>query len=148
MWVIDGSHVFRVRAIDAAGNIDQTPAQRTFTVDTKAPKVNSILPAENATGVAPAVNVHATFSEEMRADSITTDTIKLFRAGTTNPIAAVVSYDAKTVTLNPEIDLRLGTRYKAVVASGTRDLTGNRLDQDQDPTNGNQPKTWFFTIRN
>jgi uncharacterized delta-60 repeat protein len=146
----DGSHLFRVRAIDAAGNTDLSPAQRSFIVDTIAPKVNSVLPTENATGVPPAANVRATFSEAMSASSITTETIKLFRAGTTTPIAAVVSYDAqtRTATLNPDINLRLGTRYKAVVSTGTRDLTGNQLDQDQDPTNGNQSKRWFFTVRN
>ncbi len=148
--LIDGSHVFRVRAIDAAGNIDLSAAQRTFTVDTIAPKINSVLPTADATGVGPGVNVQATFSEAMRADSINTDTIKLFRTGTTTPIAAVVSYDSgtKTATLNPDIDLRLGTRYKSVVTTATRDLAGNRLDQDQDPANGNQPKKWFFTVRN
>ena len=34
----DGEHTFSVRAIDAAGNTDQTPATRTFTVDTVAPE--------------------------------------------------------------------------------------------------------------
>ena len=34
----DGTHTFRVHAIDPAGNPDPTPATRTFTVDTAAPE--------------------------------------------------------------------------------------------------------------
>ena len=33
----DGPHTVRVEAFDAAGNVDATPAERTFTVDTSAP---------------------------------------------------------------------------------------------------------------
>lgn len=33
----DGSHTLRVQAIDAAGNVDPTPAERSFRVDTAAP---------------------------------------------------------------------------------------------------------------
>jgi hypothetical protein len=52
-----------------------------------------------------------------------------------------------TATLNPENRLRLGSRYKVVVSTETRDLAGNGLDQDQDPTNGLESKRWFFTVR-
>jgi hypothetical protein len=144
----EGFHTFYVRAKDPAGNVDATPAQRSFTVDTKAPRVTSTIPNANATGVGPGVNVKATFSEAMRASSINTNTFQLFRAGTTTPIAAVVSYDAgtKTATLNPNVDLRLGTKYKAVVSTGTRDLAGNQLDQNA-TLSGKQSKVWFFTIR-
>lgn len=34
----DGSHRFSVRAIDAAGNMDKTPAETVWTIDTKAPE--------------------------------------------------------------------------------------------------------------
>jgi hypothetical protein len=35
----DGEHIFEVAAIDAAGNVDPTPARSTWTVDTTAPSV-------------------------------------------------------------------------------------------------------------
>jgi hypothetical protein len=117
-------------------------------VDTKKPAVTSVSPANNATGVGPAANVSATFSEAMRATSINTNTVKLFRAGTTTPIAATVTYGAATkrAILNPNNNLRPGTKYKVVVTTGARDLAGNQLDQ-RPAVAGNQPKVWFFTTK-
>jgi CSLREA domain-containing protein len=114
------------------------------------PKVKRVLPAQNATGIGPRANVSAFFSEAMRAGSINTNTIKLYKAGTTTAIGAQVSYDAqkKKAILNPDANLLLGKTYKAVVTTGAKDRAGNRLDQDQDPSNGNQKKVWRFTVRN
>jgi Bacterial Ig-like domain len=71
------------------------------------------------------------------------------KAGTTTAIGAVVSYNATSnkATLNPNANLQLGTKYKAVVTTGAQDLAGNRLDQNS-TTAGLQQKAWTFTIRN
>jgi hypothetical protein len=114
--------------------------------DLTPPKVKRVVPAENATGIAPATNVSAFFSEAMRAGSINTKTVRLFKAGTTTPLAAAVSYDPEKqkAILNPDANLQRGVKYKAVVTTGARDLAGNRLDQNATEEN-NQPMKWTFT---
>jgi CSLREA domain-containing protein len=116
----------------------------------KSPWVKKVVPQEEATGVDSATNVEAVFSEKMRDISIDVSAFKLYKAGTTTPIGAAVSYDAvaKRAILNPDANLELGVRYKAVLTTGAKDRAGNKLDQDQNPSNGNQPKVWFFTVRN
>ena len=121
--------------------------QLQITTDATAPTVTSVSPANNATGVGRAANVRATFSEVMRDSSINSNTFKLFRAGTTTAVGASVTYDTPTkATLNPNNNLRPGTKYKAVVTTAARDLAGNRLDQ-KPGISGNQQKEWFFTTR-
>ena len=152
-------------AVGDAGGLRES----TFTLkvvappDTTAPKVTSTVPAATAKGVAPGANITATFSKEMDPKTLittptdpanpnvgTSTTFKLMKAGTTNLIPAVVSYDptTKKATLNPNANLKLGTKYKAAVTTGAKDLAGNQLDQDQDPSNGLQQKGWSFTIKN
>ena len=115
----------------------------------RSPRVRMVAPTEDARGANPATNVNAFFSEAMRANTINANTVKLFKVGTTTPIGAQVSYDAvaKQAILNPNANLELGTRYRALVTTGARDLPSNRLDQDLNPSNGLQQKVWFFTVR-
>jgi hypothetical protein len=145
--------------IAVGGYLSDSEGTFTFqlvTADTTAPKVMSTAPGNNTAGKAPGVNVTATFSEAM--DAVTTDgdpstingtTFKLMKSGTTTAIAAVVSYDstANKATLNPNANLRLGTKYKAVVTTGAQDVAGNRLDQNSS-LSGLQQKSWTFTTRN
>lgn len=44
----DGSHTFSVRAVDRAGNVDPTPATRTWVIDTVAPSVTLSLPIDGS----------------------------------------------------------------------------------------------------
>ena len=111
--------------------------------DTIAPKVVSVVPSENAKGVAPATNVTATFSEEMLASSIKGTTFKLFKKGSTTPIQATVNYPDPnsppytTAKLDPINSLQSGVTYKAVVTTAAKDLAGNPLPQQY---------SWFFTV--
>ena len=115
--------------------------------DTEAPRVISTFPRDGGE-VGPAANIRATFSEEMRPASVM-NAFKLFRKGSTNQIAAQVSYDAATdtATLNPTNNLRRGATYKAVVTTVAKDMAGNRLDQNSSKA-GLQQKVWFFEIDN
>jgi hypothetical protein len=138
----EGGHLIEVRAVDAAGNVDGSPAQRSFTVDTSAPKIDSVLPEEDATGAARTTNVTATFSEDMDASSINGTIFKLFKKGSTTKIDAQVSYPDPnsppyTAKLDPNNSLRSGVTYKAVVSSGAKDVAGNPLQQQ---------KVWFFKV--
>jgi hypothetical protein len=138
-------------AVGDAGGLRES----TFTLkvsgptDTTPPRVTTTVPAATSTGVAPGANITATFSEAMDASTINGTTFKLFKAGTTTVIGAEVSYDpaTKKAILNPNANLKLGTKYKAAVTTGAKDLAGNQLDQDSS-LSGLQQKGWSFTIRN
>jgi hypothetical protein len=60
----EGTHTFAVRAIDAAGNVDQTPGSSTFVVDFTAPLLNASGPLVDSTnpliGLNPATGIDAT----------------------------------------------------------------------------------------
>jgi CSLREA domain-containing protein len=116
--------------------------------DTEAPKVISTFPPVAGEG-GPAANIRATFSEDMRVNTINGATFKLFRKGSTSQIGAAVTYDATThiATLNPTNNLRRGVTYKAVVSTLAKDVAGNRLDQNPS-LDGLQKKVWFFEIDN
>jgi hypothetical protein len=112
------------------------------TVDKSAPKVDSVIPKEDATGVGRTTNVTATFSEKMMASSINGTTFKLFKKGSTTKIGASVVYPDPnslpyTAKLDPTNSLRSGVTYKAVVTTGAKDVAGNPLAQQY---------SWFFTV--
>jgi hypothetical protein len=125
--------------------------------DTTSPRVTSTVPTAGATGVVPSSNLTATFSEKMDPLSITTSTFKLFKVNTdgtqtqiTN-VSVSLSTDGLKATLNPfgtstTTHLARGTKYKAVITTGARDVAGNQLDQNTVTTDGFQQKAWTFTV--
>ena len=152
-----GNYKFEVKATDSAGNVGQTPASRTWTITSTpetAPTIipNGTFPAANATNVDRTTYLKATFSEHMKADTITANSFKLFKKGSITKLAATVSYDAtaRTATLDPfgstTTRLAKGTTYKAVVTTKATDMAGNQLDQNPS-LDGLQQKKWFITTR-
>jgi probable HAF family extracellular repeat protein len=150
--VSEGTHTYTAKATDAAGNTTSASNSVSVTVDKSAPKVESVVPQEDATRVAPGVDVTATFSEGMQ-DASVKSAFKLYKKGTTTGLTATVSYDAESrkATLNPfgtsTTLLTKGVTYKAVVSTGAKDLAGNSLDQDE-RLSGSQQKVWFFKVGN
>jgi hypothetical protein len=136
----DSSHTFEVRAKDAAGNTDPTPSSRTFTVDTTAPTVGSVSPANAATEVGLSTNVEAHFSEAMDQSSISNQSFTLSKDGSPS-VAAHVSYDSTTMkaTLTPDSDLEANTTYMVTITTSVKDEAGNAITQE---------KTWSFTTAN
>jgi hypothetical protein len=94
-----GSHSFEVRAVDAAGNADGTPAGRTWTVDTTVPEVTLVNPAD---------------------DSSTSDTTPTFDGS-----AGTRAGDASTVTLRVYRPVAGGPDELVETRSATRDAGGS-----------------------
>lgn len=104
------------------------------TPDRVAPTVSSTNPANGATGVAV---ITATFSEAMNASTISTATFAVSGPGVA-PVVGTVSYNSTTytATFTPASALTASTAYAATVTTGTQDVAGNALENNQ---------VWNFT---
>jgi hypothetical protein len=121
----DGAHTVYVRATDSAANttLEANYASDSFTVDTIAPSVVSTLPANGASNVAVGTAVTATFSEAMKASTITTSSFTL------GGVSGSVSYNSGTykATFTPSANLSYDTSYTANLSTAITDAAGNPL---------------------
>ncbi len=97
-----------------------------------APTVTAQSPAANATGVAVANNITATFSEAITGFNTTTATVRVGTAANGTLVPAAVTFNATTrvLTINPNANLANDTRYTVRLAGGAtaiRDAAGNPL---------------------
>jgi hypothetical protein len=121
----DGAHTVYVRATDSATNTttEANYATDSFTVDTAAPSVTSTSPEADATGVAVSTAVSVTFSEAMKASTITTGSFTL------DGVSGSVAYDSGTytATFTPSANLAESTTYTATLSTAITDAAGNPL---------------------
>jgi hypothetical protein len=132
-----------------------TPALAQSTAaDTRHPRVTDVRPVEGATDVSilspsnPYAyhRVVAYFSEDMRERTVW-KAFRVYKKGSNTPISDyTLWYNARErkAIPEPEIALKRGVTYKAVVSTQAEDLAGNRLDQNRN-RGGLQPKVWYFT---
>jgi hypothetical protein len=134
----DGPHAFEVRALSADGRADPTPARREWLIDTKAPTVETVSPADGDTAAPADAAVSATFSEDLDPATVTDKSFTLVAETTGSPVSAKAVYDPKsrTATLTPDQALLPLTAYRATVSGEVADRVGNKMVGDH---------TWHFS---
>jgi hypothetical protein len=103
-----------------------TPALTTAARDT-APTVNSVSPADLATGIPIDTVIAAVFSKEMDPATINTATFNLQQA--TKIVSGTVTYSGAKAIFKPSSSLSYSDTYAAFITSGVKDLAGNALEK-------------------
>ena len=117
---------------DEAGNdyagISDSTKWNFMTVDTVAPVVSSLSPADEATGVAVNSNLAMTFSEIVVVNTGNVTIKKDSDDSTVEEIAVgfLAGSGSSTITVNPSLDLAVNTKYYVLVgATAFKDAAGN-----------------------
>jgi len=129
--VTNGSHTFSVRARDQAGNVDATPASRTWRVDTIKPTVNGMSPRHTSTIRDTTPTIKATVKDNLT--NLLKANIKLYVAGKLiSPTKYSYSASTDLLTYNSP---RLAKGKKAVKIVAT------------DAARNVGTKSWYFRIK-
>ena len=117
-----GSHTFRVRAIDAAGNVDLTPASYPWTIQSGAP-VNCG-PAQTMPAVADSWIEQSSASSNKGSDSI----LKVMSKSGNSNLRALVRFNLPSIPAGCVLDTATLRVYAGSASSGQRTLQALRLN--------------------
>lgn len=97
--------------------------------DTTPPEVQSVTPADGATGVSINTSVVWTFDETLALSTVHSGNFLVYADDTGNMVPGQLSINgARTVvTFTPSSPLNAATAYTAVATTGVKDLAGNAL---------------------
>jgi len=116
-------------AKDATGTSMASDFAWSFTTGSvSAPKVNSSLPLNLATGVSLNAAINATFSEAMDPLKITSSTFTVMNG--TTVVAGAVTYTGLIATFTPTGNLLSGTTYTVKITTGAQNPAGVSLAND------------------
>jgi len=114
---------------DLAGNALASHYHASFTTsstpDVIPPTVISTSPANGDTNVPIDSIITVTFSEEMDAATITTDTIKVWTGS--SMVSGTITYSGTIATFTPSTSLLNSTAYTIEIETDVKDLAGNAL---------------------
>ncbi|SDU18316.1 parallel beta-helix repeat (two copies) [Jiangella alkaliphila] len=134
-----GQHTFRVRATDAAGNLDQTPASQQWTIQPGGDPV-SCGPTQTVTSVADAWIDQSSPSSNKGGDSI----LKLMSKSGDANLRALVRYDLPAIPAGCVLDTAQLRLYAASASGSQRTIEVFRLSgswTENDVTWANAPQT-------
>ena len=129
--VANGSHTFRVRAKDVAGNVDATPAVRTWTVDTIKPTISAMSPIPGSTTSDRTSTIRATVKDNLT--NLVEGNIKLYVNGALIPATRYTYSSSTDALVYNSPSLSAGTKTVRLVATDRAGNVGAR--------------SWSFTVR-
>lgn len=108
--------------------MNETGATLTETSDVTAPTVSSIVPADNATGVATGAVITLTFSEIVQENDLAFALTNVTSSTAVTDKAFTVDYSANPiVVLTPTTAMTTANVYNLRISTDLRDAAGNRL---------------------
>ena len=145
-----GTGTCTIRVTDGAGNQSNRLDVSSFIIDTTAPTVDSVYPANNQNGVSITTdNISVTFSDANAMDnnSVTSNTSDTSCSGSfqlspdnfnscVQMSSSPSSSDNKTFKFAPSLSLFYSTNYKIRITTAARDSAGNAIAMQYTQTNG------------
>lgn len=123
----DGTKTVYAWLKDEAENISSA-ASDTIVLDTTAPYVVSVTPANNSVNAAVSTNISVQFSESILTSTLNTTNLSLINQ---SAMTAVTNGDfiisGNNVTFDPAANLSAGTAYILTISTGIKDQAGNSL---------------------